>query len=80
MFTSNQAIQLYYFIVGLRYMLNKSDVKASNSCINKCGLNLLAKWKYEKLKINHVDQNLFNPTNWITSHQFVQELVTPFLL
>ena len=54
-----------------------SNDTATNSCTNLfCtnwrGINSLVEWKYKIIKINHVGQVIFNLTNLIIPHQFVQ--------
>ena len=57
--------------------IENSDDIATNSyinltCTNWCGINLLVEWKYKIIDINHVGQEIFNSTNELTPHQFVQ--------
>ena len=55
----------------------KSNDTATNSYTNLFytnwrGINSLVEWKYKLIKINHVGQVIFNSTNFIMAHQFVE--------
>ena len=49
-----------------------SDDTTTNSCTNLFGINSLVEWKYKIIKIDHVGSEIFDSTNFIIPHQFVQ--------
>ena len=62
---------------GFSHVIEKSNDIATNSCTNLfCtnwyGMIRLVEWKYKLIKTNHVGQMIFNSTNIIMPHQFVQ--------